>query len=254
MTVDPTRPGVVYQSQDYLEQRVRRLEEVVDELSKKDLTNATVGQGGRFRGVYATGSEAFVFGKDSRDGINKARINYTDGTAAFQIGPGNPNSNPPEQEQMRLNDQQGKRMFATDGIAGYGLAEPSFQHLLCPIYGLAWVAGVEQVAARAFTFLYNAALYTEVQVRNFAGGVTAVTGRVIVTNGDGSQVVSSSTPASGANNNFRRVVLLPADFMNSQNLKVEWAMTTTGSGTMDVWPRVCRGVTKSFYDTDAGDQ
>lgn len=250
---DPTRPGVVYQGNDYLEQRIRRLEEMVDELSKKDLSNATVGQGGRIRGLYANGNESFVMGRDTRDLVNKVRFDYpSDGSIALQIGPGNPNSNPIEQEQFVIRDQSGGttgigKMFATDGLAGYGLAEPSFQHFMATIYGLNWVAGTPQIAARSETFLYNPSLYSSMQLRNFAGGVTSASCRLIVTNGNGDQVVSSATAVT-TNNQAVRIVLLPASFMNAQNLKVEWEVTTTGSGTLDAWPRVCKGMTKAIYD------
>lgn len=254
---DPTRPGSVPPRERDTNDRIAKLEAQVRELMARDMTHSTVGQGGTFRGFYDNAQLMFTFGADIDDNaIRKVRINYSStGTRAFQVGPGNPNTNPPEVEQLQIRDLANKQVFATDGYAGYGLAEPSFSHLLCPIYGLAWVTGVEQVGARAESFFYNAALWSKIQVRNFAGGVTAMSGRLRVTNGvTGDTVTSSSSVAVGANSSITRIVLLPADFINAQNSSAEWLLTPTGSGTADVWPRMCKGVTKSFYDIDANDQ
>jgi hypothetical protein len=248
------RPGTVAQPDQGLVDRIAQLERIVDELQRRDMRNATVGQGGTFRGFFDNGQLAFTFGKDRLDGVRKAKFYWpSTGNEAFQIGPGNLSVG--EAEQMRFRDQAKHNLFATDGIAGYGLAEPSFQYLLCSIYGLNWVSGVEQVAARADAFFYNPAVFSMIQVRNYAGGVTALSGRLRVTNGEtGETVTSSSTAASGANNTLRRIVLLPANFINAQNSYVEWLITPTGSGTADVWPRMCKGTSKSFYDISAGDQ
>jgi hypothetical protein len=241
------RPGAVAQPDQGLIDRIRRLEQIVEEQQRRDMNRATVGQGGTFRGYYDNGQLAFTFGEDIDDGVRKIRMNYpSTGTQALQVGPGNPNAN--EAEQFRLRDQSNRNMFATDGLAGYGLAEPSFQFLLCTVYGLAWVNAVEQAAARANAFLYNAALVSTIQTRNFAGGVTAVAGKLRVTNGSGSTITSSTVSSIGSNGIATRCVLLTPDFLNDQGTKVEWLLTTTGGGTMDVWPRECRGVSKSFYD------
>jgi hypothetical protein len=154
-----------------------------------------------------------------------------------------------EAEQFRLRDQSNKNVFATDGLAGYGLAEPSFQHLMVQTPGLNWVSGVAQPATVAFTFFYNPVVYSQVLVRNYAGGVTAMAGKLRVTDGDGNFVESSTTAASGANSTFSRVVLIPASMINAQNCRVEWILTPTGSGTAEAWPRTCRGASKSFYDS-----
>lgn len=253
--VDPTRPGSVPRRENDVNDRIAKLEEQVRELLGRDLHSATVGQGGTFRGLYDNGQLAFSFGKNKIDGVRKSTLYWpTNGNLAFQIGPGNPNSNPPEIEQLQIRDQASRKLFATDGLAGYGLAEPSFQHLLVPIYGLNWVSGVPQVGASAESFFYNAALWSKVQVRNFAGGVTAMTGKLRVTNGDGDYVESTTTTAVATNSTLTRIVLLPASYINAQNCRAEWILTPTGSGTADVWPRMCKGVTKSFYDIDTNDQ
>lgn len=257
--VDPTRPGSVPPRERDLIDRIARLEQTVQELQARDMTHSTVGQGGTFRGFYDNGGLMFTYGADKDDldangkGVRKVRVNYaSNGKRAFHIGPGNPKVN--ELEQLQIRDQNDKQVFATDGYAGYGLAEPSFQHLLVPIYGLNWVAGTPQVGASAESFFYNAAVWSKIQVRNYAGGVTAMAGRLRVTNGDGDFVQSSLSVATAANGFISRIVLIPADFINAQNCRAEWIMTPTGSGTADVWPRMCKGVSKAFYDIDAGDQ
>lgn len=253
--VDATRPGSVPPRENDVSDRIAKLEAQVRELLARDMHNATVGQGGTFRGVYDNAQLAFSFGRDKIDGVRKSVIYWpSTGKVAFQVGPGNPNSSPPETEQMQLRDQSNSKIFATDGLAGYGLAEPSFSHLLVPIYGLNWVSGVPQVGAAAESFFYNAALWSKIQVRNYAGGVTAMDAKLRVTNADGDYVESSATGPTGTNATVRRMVLLPATFINAQNCRAEWILTPTGSGTADVWPRMCKGVTKSFYDINAGDQ
>lgn len=253
--VDQVRPGSVPPRQNDVNDRIRALEEQVRELQAKNMDNATVGRGGTFRGYYDNGQLSFSFGRDKEDGIRKAKFYWpSTGREAIQIGPGNPNAPSPELEQWRLNDQNGKRMYATDGIAGYGLAEPSLGYFMVPTYGLNWVSGVAQPATVAFSFFYNPALLSAVQVRNFAGGVTAMAGKLRVTNADGDYVESSTSAAVGANSTITRILLLPASFMNAQNCRAEWIMTPTGSGTADVWPRQCQGVSKALYDISAGIQ
>jgi hypothetical protein len=248
--IPPVRPGAVQQPDTSTNDRVRRLEELVAELQRKDMNRATVGQGGTFRGYYDNGQLAFTFGEDLDDGVRKVRMNYaSNGGVAFQVGPGNPAVG--EDEQFKLVDQAGRKVFATDGLAGYGLAEPALSIPLYTIYGLSWVSGVEQVIARATPFLYNPVVVSSIQARAFAGGVTAVSGRLRVTDGNGATVVSSST-AIGANGTVTRMVLLPESFINAQNCSVEWLFTTTGSGTLDGWPRDCHGASKSLYDGNPG--
>lgn len=246
------RPGAVAQPDQGLIDRIRRLEAIVEEQQRRDMNRATVGQGGTFRGYYDNGQLMFTYGEDLDDGVRKVRMNYAStGGVAFQVGPGNPTAG--EAEQFKLVDQSGNNMFATDGVAGYGLAEPSFQHLMVQTPGLTWVSGVAQPATVAFTFFYNAAIYSQVLVRNFAGGVTAMAGKLRATDGLGNFVESSSTTASGANSTLQRVLLIPESMINQQNCRVEWILTPTGSGTADAWPRSCRGVSKAYYDIDVGD-
>jgi hypothetical protein len=251
--VDPVRPGVVPTPDRNLEDRVRRLEQLIEEMGRRDMTNSTVGQGGTFRGFYDNGKEMFTFGQDRRDGIRKLRMNYyTTENEAVQIGPGNPKVN--EVEQFRINDQSGAGLFATDGYMGYGIVEPSLQFLLCPIYGLAWVNGVEQEGAKAVAKIYHATVVSTIQVRNFAGGVTAAAARLRVTAGDGSTYTSSSATGLAANSSVTRIVRVPAKVINMQNCSISWLLTTTGGGTMDVWPRECRGEGGLFYDINPGFQ
>jgi hypothetical protein len=105
----------------------------------------------------------------------------------------------------------------------------------------------------ANTFFYNAVVYSQVLVRSFDGGVTAMAGKLRATDGSGNFVESTNTPALGANATHSRILLLPETFINAQNCRVEWIMTPTGSGTAEVWPRTCRGVSKALYDADVAE-
>jgi hypothetical protein len=115
----PVRAGAVAQPDQGLIDRIRRLETIVEEQQRRDMNRATVGQGGTFRGYFDNGQLAFTFGEDIDDGVRKVRMNWpSTGGVAFQVGPGNPNAN--EDEQFKLVDQSGNKVFATDGLAGYG--------------------------------------------------------------------------------------------------------------------------------------
>lgn len=251
--VDPVRPGVVPTPNRSMEDRVSALERALEAQNRKDMTNSTVGQGGTFRGFYDTGGVMFTFGADKDDdGIRKVRINYAlSGRKAMQIGPGNPKVEEPE--QLQILDQAGNKVFATDGVAGYGLAEPSFSYPMYSVPGLNYVNGVEQAATICQAFFYNPGVWAQIFVRAFTGTITALSARLRVTNGQGETVVSSAQGAMGANSFAQRIVLLPANFINNQNAKAEWLITSTGAGTAEVWIRMCKGTSKFFYDIDTGD-
>lgn len=249
---DPVRPGVVPTPNRSMEDRVRALELALEAQNRKDMTNSTVGQGGTFRGFYDTGGVMFTFGADKDDdGIRKVRVNYAlSGRKALQIGPGNPKVEEPE--QLQILDQAGNKIFATDGFAGYGLAEPSFSYAMYSIPGLNYVAGVEQAATISQSFFYNPGVWSQIFVRAFTGTVTSLSCRLRVTNGQG-ETVTSSAWAAGANSFATRIVLLPSNFINNQNAKAEWLVTSTGAGTAEVGVRMCKGTSKFFYDVDTGD-
>lgn len=247
------RPGAVAQPDQGLIDRIRRLEAVVEELSRRDMNRATVGQGGTFRGYYDNGQLAFTFGEDIDDGVRKVRMNYaSNGGVAFQVGPGNPVVG--EAEQFKLVDQSGNNMFATDGLAGYGVAEPSFTYLMGPVDSFARTNAVEDFAAECNAFFYNPAVYSQIRISNLAGGITGGSARLVAIDGAGITQVSSSSFTFGAGISLvGRVILLPEAMINAQNCKLQWKITPTGSGTLACWPLACKGVSKSFYNTDVSD-
>lgn len=255
--VDATRPGQVPPRERDQNDRIARLEAQVNELLGRDMTNATVGQGGTFRGLYDNGQQAFSFGRNKDDGVRKSTLYWpSTGREAFQVGPGNPNISPVEPEQLRFRDQANNILFGTDGVAGYGFVEPLLDYTMYPIAGLNYVAGVPQAACQAQSFFYNAAIWSSILVRNFTGTITSVTLQLQLRHSDGSiaAVQSSATAGVAANSTLRKVIAVPELYISSQFTYAEWLVTANGNGTVDVFPRMSRGVSRSFYDISAGDQ
>jgi hypothetical protein len=255
--IPPVRPGTVAQPDQGLIDRVRELERVVDELQRKDMRNATVGQGGTFRGLYDNGNAAFSFGRNKDDGIRKSTLYWpSTGKEAFQIGPGNQNINPPELEQMRFRDQANNILFGTDGVAGYGFVEPLLAYPQYAIPGLNYVAGVAQQATECQNFFYNAAIWSTIRVRAFTGTITSVSVQLRLrhSNADIAPVVSSITSGVAANSAVRKAVAVPEEYISAQFTFCDWWITANGNGTVEVWPIMSRGISRTFYDISAGDQ
>jgi len=255
--VDSTRPGQVPPRERDQNDRIARLEVQVAELLGRDMTNATVGQGGTLRGLYDNGQLAFSFGRNRDDGVRKSTLYWpSTGKEALQIGPGNPNTNPPELEQLRFRDQANNILFGTDGVAGYGFVEPLLDYTMYPIAGLNYVAGVPQACCQAQSFFYNAALWSSILVRNFTGTITSLTLQLQLRHSDGSIAAVQSSTATGvvANSTIRKVIAVPEPYISSQFTYLEWLITANGNGTVDVFPRMSRGVSRAFYDIIAGDQ
>lgn len=251
--IPPVRPGSVSQPDTSVNDRIAALEALVRELQAKNMDNATVGQGGTFRGFYDNGQLSFTLGRDKADGVRKAKFYWpSTGKEAFQIGPGNQTIDPPEQEQWRLNDQQGKRMYATDGIAGYGLAEPGLTYMLTQRFnGIANAtntAGTEYEVATADAIFYNPAVLVQVLCTASVAYTIRVAAFI-----DGDQVVTSSTDsyAAGGARYVTKIVLLPAEAMNRQNVKIKVLLTPGTTASTPVWPTICHGKSKSYYDISA---
>jgi hypothetical protein len=246
------RPGAVNQPDQGLIDRIRRLEAIVEEQQRRDMNRATVGQGGTFRGYYDNGQLAFTFGEDIDDGVRKVRMNWpSTGGVAFQVGPGNPNAN--EDEQFKLVDQSGNKVFATDGLAGYGLAEPSLTYLMAPVDSFARTTGVEDFAAECNAFFYNPGIWSRIRITNLSG-ITGGTARLVAIDGNGVTQVASTSVAFGTGISLAtRIILLPEAMINAQNCKLQWKITPTGSGSLQCWPLMCKGVSKSFYDLDVSE-
>lgn len=255
--VDATRPGTVPPRERDLIDRIDRLEAQVRELQGKDMTHATVGQGGTFRGLYDNGNLAFSFGRNKDDGIRKSTLYWpSTGKEAFQIGPGNQNITPAEPEQLRFRDQASNILFGTDGVAGYGFVEPLLDYGLYPIAGLNYISGVPQVAAQSQSFFYNAALWSQILVRNFTGTITSITLQLQLRHSDPAIPAVQSTATAGivANSTIRKIIAVPEPYISSQFTYLEWLLTANGNGTVDVYPRMNRGVSRSFYNIDSVDQ
>lgn len=255
--VDPTRPGSVPPRERELTDRIAKLEEQVRELLARDMRNATVGQGGTFRGLYDNGNLAFSFGRNKDDGVRKSTLYWpSTGKEAFQIGPGNPNISPPELEQMRFRDQANNILFGTDGIAGFGFVEPLLCYSIFAIPGLNYVAGVEQQCTEGQAFFYNAAVWSTIRVRAFTGTITSVTARLRLRHSDPDvpAITSSVSAATAANGIIRRTVALTEPYISQQYTYCDWWLTANGAGTVEVWPIQHRGISRASYDILAGDQ
>lgn len=254
--IPPVKPGTVAQPDQGLIDRVRELERIVDELQRRDMRNATVGQGGTFRGLYDNGNAAFSFGRNKVDGVRKSTLYYpSTGKEAFQVGPGNPNVNPPELEQLRIRDQSNNVVFGTDGVAGFGFVEPLLCYSSFAVPGLNYVAGVEQQCTEGQAFFYNAAIMSQIRVRAFTGTITSVSVRLRLrhTDPDVPSIASSSATLT-ANSSARRVIALTEPYISTQYTYCDWWLTANGAGTVEVWPIQHRGVSRAFYDIAAGDQ
>jgi hypothetical protein len=252
---DPVRPGQVPPRERDQNDRIAKLEAQVRELLARDMTNATVGQGGTFRGFYDNGQLAFTFGKDKVDDIRKAKFYWpSTGKEAFQIGPGNSRFN--EAEQMRWRDQADNILFGTDGVAGYGFVQPLLTYATYAIPGLSYVAGVAQQATECQVFFYNAALWSTIRVRAFTGTITSVTAQLRLrhSNPDVPAVLSSTSAALAANSSIRRIIALPEEYIGAEYTYADWWITANGTGTVEVWPVMNRGVSRAFYNISAGDQ
>lgn len=255
--IPPVRSGTVAQPDQGLTDRVRELERIVDELQRRDMTNATVGQGGTFRGLFDNGNKAFSFGRNKDDGIRKSTLYWpSTGREAFQIGPGNPSTNPPEAEQLRIRDQSNNIVFGTDGVAGFGFVEPLLCYACFAIPGLSYVASVEQQCTEGQAFFYNAAIWSTIRVRAFTGTITSVTARLRLRHSDPDvpALTSSMSGATNANGVIRRAIALTEPYISSQFTFCDWWLTANGAGTVEVWPIQHRGISRAYYDIIAGDQ
>jgi hypothetical protein len=204
-----------------LEQKVTELERKVDALSRRDLSNVVVGQGGTFRATLTAG------GADV--------LSIKPGKAAFG-----------SKQQMALWDQAGNAMYRTDELAGYGLSAPIYTYFMAPIQIPANLnAGVEVDVVRSDTFVYNPAWYTQVLFRNFVG-ITSLDVRFQVT--DGNTTVTSSTSTITGPAFVGKAILMPANFMNAQGITGRWYAKANITGTVECMPIVSKGGSRSGYD------
>ncbi len=243
-----TAPGSVPQPNERLEQRIKKLEGIIEDMQRRDLSHATVGQGGRLRGLYKDGTEAFSYGTDPVDGQNRMIQRYTTGQTAIRITPGAALYG--GAEQMVIQELSGKRVLATDDVAGYGIVEPSFANPMVPIPGLNMVNGVEQKVATCKAFFYQAAFWCELLCTNF-NVMTQVSVRLSLSDGVTTFFSSSSGPFGGGATHTR-FISIPAAFINKQNVELAWLATSTGSGTMTVAGTRNHGISRALFNLNPG--
>lgn len=245
-----TAPGSVPPNNDDLAKRLREVERRLDEMSRRNLDNATVGQGGRIRGLYKDGTQAFAYGTDPADGQNRMLMHYTTGDTAIRITPGSPLYG--AAEQLVIKDLANHRILGTDELAGYGIVEPIFANPMVPIPGLNMVAGVEQKVATCKAFFYQAAYWSDLLCTNFVT-MTGVSCRLSLSDGTTTFFSSATTPA-GNGSTHGRFISIPSDFINKQNVELAWLATTTGSGTMAVAATRSHGISQALFVANPGFQ
>lgn len=221
MTYPVIPPGVVVPPTTALEQKVNELERKVNELTRRDLSNVVVGQGGTFRATLTAG-----------------------GVDVISIKPGSPTYG--SKQQMTLRDQAGNAMYRTDELAGYGLSAPIYTYFMAPIQIPAnLTAGVEGDVVRSDATPYNPGWYSMVLFRNFVG-ITSLDVRFQAT--DGNLTVTSSTQTIGGPTFVAKAILLPASFMDGQNVTARWYAKANITGTVECMPITSLGAARARYD------
>lgn len=230
--IPPVLPGTVKQPTDRLEQRVAALEKQLAEYQRKDLKNAVVGQGGIFRATLEAG-----------------------GIDVLRIGPGQALFG--SKQVMRLNDMQGHPTYQHDELAGYGLSAPGMSFPMIRTAtgsGLfAATSGAETTAAQAATFFYNpcqnvaGTLYALTTMNGTTFSVSNYSYRISVTDGT-TTLFSSSTTVNGAVV-LNKMILLPADFINKQSVRVNLLVTPTANDFF-IFDGASYGGSKSLYDNN----
>lgn len=246
--VPPTAPGVVAAPNDMITARLQALEARVSELSRRDLSNAQVGQGGRLRAMYSNGVEALQVGKDPVDGVNKTRISYSSGITAFAIGPGAATYG--SQETAVIKDLAGNVVFAMDELAGYGISHPALAYAVGVTFqgttAATLTAGTEYAVVRGATMYYHPAMRVQGLVNT---SDTNWSYRVRVLNADGTEAVSSSwTTGLNGPQYYDKILLLPQTAVGQQNTSIEVRLKLGATGSVDTFPMPPVGVTKSLYD------
>ena len=173
--------------------------------------------------------------------------NLTVGTGAGQTiistRPGYSNN-----QTLTIYDLSGRPHFGTDELAGYGLSAPIYTYFMGLIPGYTFTSGVEREIARSEPFLYNPAWITRILIKNLVT-MTSLSIRFVVTSGG---VSVASSPATVTGDTFvTRIVLLPASFMNAQNVVGQWLVTPNATGTVEGYPVISAGRSKAAYDIDS---
>lgn len=259
--IPTTAPGVVRPRMNSTEAQLAEQRRLTEALTRRDLSNAGVGAGGRLRAYYKDGTRGVLIGTDPDDGANKVKLSYDSGVTAVALQPGSPVYG--SRTQLTIRDLNNRTMMQTDELAGFGLAAPRFA---LPIVGLEAIgpgmpttSGTAAVLATGRCSTYNPSWYTSVRIRCL-NGVTAFTANVFlrITCQDGT-VITSTTTSFTVNASaytiptIAKVVALRAVDMDSATL-AEWMIYITGSdATLNNLQGTCPlsyGVPQSFYESN----
>lgn len=265
MTTPGVAPGSVPPLMDDTARRIRALEQRVDELSRRDLSNANVGQGGSLRGLYPNGAEAFLFGRDSVDGGNKSRIDYSQGGPAFQV---RPTTSPGAEvaEVMEVLDQVGNVILQTDPYAGYGLIHPALEYTMSGYEAVGFVGATTQATALelgmsiGFAYHYCRHVIARLRFTNSTGATQSVSGFVEITDLNGNVINTSSLSSWSIGtgvitiNKLEKMVSLPETAMATRvNVRMcFFSPSNSGNVTVQTFPQMCLGIGKNWYDTYPG--
>jgi hypothetical protein len=247
----PTAPGSVPPPMDDTARRIAALERRVDELTRRDLSNAQVGQGGRLRGLYSNGQEAFQFGLDPVDGVNKSLIRYSNGTRAIGVGAGAAAYG--SQEQLSIFDLAGNGVLVTDEVAGYGLSHPSLSYLLGQNFagsGGAVPAATETAVLEGYSILYNPAVLFRALVRT-TGTWTA---RFVLMDGAGVIQTSTTATATQTDNQYvNKMISVPEEAIAQLGWSLRLLVTSSaGLATVNAYPLRSVGVSQAYYLQNPG--
>lgn len=254
--IPTVRPGAVSPGAQNLAERVKQLEKQLAEMQRRDLSRANIGQGGRLRGLYGNGNESVLFGVDPDDGANKATIKYSDGQGAFSVAPGLADYG--GKEQLRMNDLNGKAIFITDEVAGYGISHPGLSY---GIWGREELqpgnsAGTAVTMIEGHNAVYNPVWFVVARMRlaHTIAGTSSVS--MFLELRDGATVVTTSgtqveavTGVVFAARTFQKMVLIPAGYM-SQGLTMNLRVHTPTPADFNVtgYPLQSKGASKAFFD------
>lgn len=250
-------PGSVPPNNGNTEQRLRDLEKRIDAITRKDLSRANIGQGGRLRGQYSNGSESILFGVDPEDGRNKAQIKYSDGNNAFSVSPGNEAFG--SLEHLVMWDQSRNVFLSTDELIGYGLSNPT---LALPVWGREELqpganAGAAVAMAEGRNFVYNPVVHMQIRVRcaHSAAGTTNLSMFLEVVDQSANVLATSSTQTESVTGvvfsvkTFERQVVLPESAMGRLcTIRMRVHSPTPANYGVTAYPMMCIGTSKSWYD------
>lgn len=261
--IPPVAPGVVTPSLSSTEAKFAEQRRRLEAVTRRDLSNAGVGAGGRLRMYYKDGTRGVLMGTDPTDGANKVRLDYDTGVNAMSLQPGAAVYG--GRTQMRLRDLAGASFVATDEVAGFGLAHPSLSYPIAsfePIAaGMPTTQATAAVLAQGVNYVYNPTWVVggRIRVQNGATGFT-LNAFLHVVCADGTVIDSSVTSTAIATNvfqivNFDKMVLMRAADMGRQAVAEIRIYRTGSDATLTAAtayvPRSL-GVSQAYYEANPG--